>query len=239
MRTSWNFIKGLFLLGLVVFLYAFSSFKNNSRPLSSVNVQFTGEDNVFITSEMVNKLLIQSQKKLYFLPKDAIDLKETEFLLESNDMIKSAQVYLTVNGEVRVKVEQKRPIARVDSDDVFYIDEDGFRMPLSSQHSARVPLAYGIVDEADLETVYKVALTVYKDSFLKTYVTEIHQNENKEISLKLRLLDFEVLVGTLDNLEIKLQNLKAFYQKAKKDTMLDVYKSVNLQFDNQVVCTKK
>ena len=239
MRTSWNFIKGLFLLGLVVFLYAFSSFKNNSRPVSSVNVQFTGEDNVFITSEMVNKLLIQSQKKLYFLPKDAIDLKETEFLLESNDMIKSAQVYLTVNGEVRVKVEQKRPIARVDSDDVFYIDEDGFRMPLSSQHSARVPLAYGIVDEADLETVYKVALTVYKDSFLKTYVTEIHQNENKEISLKLRLLDFEVLVGTLDNLEIKLQNLKAFYQKAKKDTMLDVYKSVNLQFDNQVVCTKK
>ena len=239
MRTSWNFIKGLFLLGLVVFLYALSSFKNNSRPVSSVNVQFTGEDNVFITSEMVNKLLIQSQKKLYFLPKDAIDLKEMEFLLESNDMIKSAQVYLTVNGEVRVKVEQKRPIARVDSDDVFYIDEDGFRMPLSSQHSARVPLAYGIVDEADLETVYKVALTVYKDSFLKTYVTEIHQNENKEISLKLRLLDFEVLVGTLDNLEIKLQNLKAFYQKAKKDTMLDVYKSVNLQFDNQVVCTKK
>ena len=239
MRTSWNFIKGLFLLGLVVFLYAFSSFKNNSRPVSSINVQFTGEDNVFITSEMVNKLLIQSQKKLYFLPKDAIDLKETEFLLESNDMIKSAQVYLTVNGEVRVKVEQKRPIARVDSDDVFYIDEDGFRMPLSSQHSARVPLAYGIVDEADLETVYKVALTVYKDSFLKTYVTEIHQNENKEISLKLRLLDFEVLVGTLDNLEIKLQNLKAFYQKAKKDTMLDVYKSVNLQFENQVVCTKK
>lgn len=239
MRTSWNFIKGLFLLGLVVFLYAFSSFKNNSRPVSSVNVQFTGEDNVFITSEMVNKLLIQSQKKLYFLPKDAIDLKEMEFLLESNDMIKSAQVYLTVNGEVRVKVEQKRPIARVASDDVFYIDEGGFRMPLSSQHSARVPLAYGIVDEADLETVYKVAMTVYKDSFLKTYVTEIHQNENKEISLKLRLLDFEVLVGTLDNLEIKLQNLKAFYQKAKKDTMLDVYKSVNLQFENQVVCTKK
>ena len=239
MRINWKFIKGLFLVGLVLFLYAFSSFKNNSRPISSVNVQFTGEDNVFITSEMVNKLLIQSQEKLYFVPKDAIDLRKMEFLLELNDMIKSAQVYLTVNGEVRAKVEQKLPIARVSYGDVFYIDEDGFRMPLSSQHSARVPLVYGIVGEADLETVYKVALTVYNDSFLKTYVTEIHQNENKEISLKLRLLDFEVLVGTLYNLEIKLQNLKAFYQKAKKDTMLDVYKSVNLQFENQVVCTKK
>ena len=60
MRINWKFIKGLFLVGLVLFLYAFSSFKNNSRPISSVNVQFTGEDNVFITPEMVNKLLIQS-----------------------------------------------------------------------------------------------------------------------------------------------------------------------------------
>ena len=90
MRSNWNFIKGLFLLGLVVFLYAFSSFKNNSRPVTSVNVQFTGEDNVFITSETVNKLLIQSQEKPYFLPKEGIDLKEMEFLLESNAMIKSA-----------------------------------------------------------------------------------------------------------------------------------------------------
>jgi len=33
--------------------------------------------------------------------------------------------------------------------------------------------------------------------------------------------------------------LKAFYQKAKKDDMLSKYSKVNLQFDNQVVCTKK
>ena len=239
MRINWSLVKGLFLLGLVLFLYAFSSFKNNNRPVSSLNVEFTGEDNVFITSEMVNKLLIQSQEKLYFLPKEGIDLKEMEFLLESNDMIKSAQVYLTVNGEVRAKVEQKCPIARVYSSDVFYIDEDGFRMPLSSDHSARVPLVYGVLDQEDLESVYKVASVVFNDSFLKMYITEIFQNENKEISLKMRLLDFEILVGNLDNLEIKLRNLKAFYQKAKKDNMLDVYKSVNLQFENQVVCTEK
>ena len=98
---------------------------------------------------------------------------------------------------------------------------------------------YGVLDHEDLESVYKVASVVLNDSFLKMYITEIFQNENKEISLKMRLLDFEILVGNLDNLEIKLRNLKAFYQKAKKDNMLDVYKSVNLQFENQVVCTEK
>ena len=239
MRINLNFIKGLFLLGLVLFLYAFSSFKNNSRLVKNVNIQFMGSNNVFITTEMVNKLLIQSQEKPYFLHKDDIDLRELEFLLESNSMIKSAQVYLTVNGVLMAKVEQKVPIARVQNSEVFYIDDQGFRMPLSTQHRARVPVVYGIVEEEDLKRVYKLALTAYNDTFLKTYLTEIHQNKNKEISLKLRLLDFEVSVGNIDNLEVKLKNLKAFYQKAKKDNMLDIYKSVNLQFDNQVVCTKK
>lgn len=239
MRINWYYIKGVTLLGLVVFLYAFSSHKNNSRSVTKVAVQFTGNENVYITTEMVNKLLIQNQEQLYNVPKDNLDLKEMEFLLESNEMIKSAQVYLTVNGEVRAKIEQKQPIARVYSDAAFYIDEDGLWMPLSPQHSARVPLVTGVVDKEDLEAVYTMALKVHKDPFLKTYVTEIHQNETKEISLKMRLLDFEVIVGSLENLDKKMKNLKAFYQKAKKDKVLDVYKSVNLQFDNQVVCTKK
>jgi cell division protein FtsQ len=55
----------------------------------------------------------------------------------------------------------------------------------------------------------------------------------------MRVLDFEIIVGRLDRLDEKMKNLKAFYQKAKKDKMLDIYKSVNLQFKNQVVCTKK
>ena len=239
MRINCNYIKGILLLGLVVFLYAFSSHKNNSRSVTKIAVQFTGNENVYITTEMVNKLLIQNQEQLFNLPKDNLDLKEMEFLLESNDMIKSAQVYLTVNGEVRTKIEQKQPIARVYSDTTFYIDEDGLWMPLSPQHSARVPLVTGVVEKEDLEAVYTMALKVYKDPFLKTYITEIHQNENKEISLKMRLSEFEILVGYLENLDKKIKNLKAFYQKAKKDKVLDVYKTVNLQFDNQVVCTKK
>ena len=239
MRINWNLIKGVLLLGLVVFLYTFSSFTNNNRSVTKVAVQFTGKENVYITTEMVNKLLIQNQEQLYNLPKDNLDLKEMEFLLESDDMIKSAQVYLTVNGEVRTKIEQKQPIARVYSKTTFYIDEDGLWMPLSPQHSARVPLVTGDVEKEDLEVVYTMALKVYSDSFLKTYVTEIHQEKNKEISLKMRLLNFKVLVGSLENLDEKMKNLKAFYQKAKKDKVLDIYKSVNLQFDNQVVCTKK
>jgi len=134
---------------------------------------------------MVNKLLIQSQEKPYFLHKDDIDLRELEFLLESNeyDKVRSGVSYCK-RSTVMAKVEQKVPIARVQNSEVFYIDDQGLRMPLSTQHSARVPVVYGIVEEDDLKRVYKLALTAYNDTFLKTYLTEIHQNKNKEISLK-------------------------------------------------------
>ena len=84
------------------------------------------------------------------------------------------------------------------------------------EHSARVPLVYGVVDHEDLESVYKVASVVYNDSFLKMYITEIFQNENKEISLKMRLLDFEVLVGNLDNLEMKVKKFKSILSESQK-----------------------
>jgi cell division protein FtsQ len=73
---------------------------------------------------------------------------------------------------------------------------------------------------------------------LKTNVVEIHQNANNSIYLKLRQCKFKVQLGQLKHLDKKINNLKAFYQKAIKDKMLNKYSKVNLQFENQVVCTK-
>jgi len=53
------------------------------------------------------------------------------------------------------------------------------------------------------------------------------------------VLDFEIVMGTMDALEEKIKNFKAFYKKAMKDKKLDAYRSVSLAFNNQVVCTKK
>jgi len=73
---------------------------------------------------------------------------------------------------------------------------------------------------------------------LKKNVVEIHQNENKTIYLKLRQCSFKVQMGNINHLEKKINNLKAFYKQSLKEKTLNNYSKVNLQFDNQVVCTK-
>tara|TARA_B100000809_G_C15125952_1_gene526222 strand:- start:1740 stop:2459 length:720 start_codon:yes stop_codon:yes gene_type:complete len=239
MRVNYGYIKVALLLVLVVFLYAFSSMRNATRIVDTPVIKFIDEDNLFVTHETVSKLLIQNQESVANKPKDIIDLNGLESVLNSNPMIKQAQVFMSVDGLITAKIEQKKPIARVSTNASYYIDETGSFMPLSINRTARVPLITGFVEKNDLVNVHVVAKKIQTDNFLLKHVVVIHQNQDKTIDLKFRSRDFNIHLGTLKLLDKKINNLKAFYKKAMKDKTLDNYKLVNLKFDKQVICTKK
>ncbi len=226
------------LLVLVVFLFAFSAKRNAARKVLDLSVEFSGDDNLFISHQTVSKLLIQNQGGVKNESKETLDLMLIESALNSNPMIKTAEVYLTVNGVLKAEIEQKRPIARVHTNAAYYIDDEGFYMPLSSNYSARVPLVTGYVEKNNLRNIFTVASKVENDDFLKTNVIEINQSLTGVISLKLRQCKFIVQLGNVSFLDKKINNLKVFYQKNLKEKTLNKYSKVNLQFDNQVVCTK-
>lgn len=239
MRVNFQYIKVVSLLVLVVFLYAFASTRNGVRTVAEPSIQFVGEDNLFITPETVSKLLIQNQQSVTNKPKDIIDLNQLESALNSNPMIKQAQVFMSVDGLITAEIEQKKPIARVSTNASYYIDDTGSYMPLSTNFSARVPLVTGEVEKNDLANLYAVAEKVQADEFLKKHVVVIHQYPDKTIDFKLRSQDFTVHLGSVELMDKKINNLKAFYKKAMTDNMLSNYKVVNLKFDKQVICTKK
>jgi len=226
------------LLGVVVFLYAFASLRNTTRIVSQPNIKFIGENNLFINNQTVSKLLIQNQQGVKNVLKEALDLNALEQALKSNPMIKSAEVYVSVNGALKADIEQKTPIARVNTNASYYIDDEGAFMPLSVNYSARVPLITGYVEKNNLKNVYQVAKKIKCDAFLKKHVIEIYQSNENEIFLKLRRCNFVVKLGTIAFLDKKINNLKVFYKKNLKEDTLNNYSKVNLQFDNQVVCTK-
>lgn len=238
MKINWNYIKGAVLLGVVVFLFAFSSAKNGNRNVAKTTIEFIDEQKPFITHEAVSKLLILNQQQLTSVPKETLDLNALELALDANEMIEKAEVFLNVNGDFSAKIKQKRPIARVLNTDSYYVDSKGDYMPLSSNYTARVPIVTGNVSKKELSTIFTIARKIENDEFLKKNVVEIHQNENKSIDLKLRQCKFNVQIGKLEHLDKKINNLKAFYKKAMKDKSLSKYSKVNLQFENQVVCTK-
>ena len=232
-----NNIKGIIVLAVVSIFFAFSSSQNNAKPISEVEVSFIGDNNLFISKTKVDKLLIQNNDYIKCVSKDILDLKALENKLSSHDMIENSEVYISINGILKIDIKQRNPYARVISDSSFYIDNNGTKMPLSDNYSARVLLVHGLNDESKLDYVFKLIKTIRDDEFLNLNVTDILINKS-DIRLRVRNCNFEVLVGDLNNLETKIKNFKAFYQKAYRDKILNNYKKVNLQFNNQIVCTK-
>ncbi|CAZ94857.1 cell division protein FtsQ/DivIB [Zobellia galactanivorans] len=238
MRINYNYIKLLALVVVITGLYAFSNQRSAKRSINGIAIDFVENQNLFITEGAVNKLLIQKFGSLENVPKEKLVLNTIEKAIEANKMVKSAQVYLTVNGKLASKIIQRTPIGRIEGDSKFYLDEDGKRMPLSTSYSARVPIITGRTTEKGLADVYKILNYVNTDEFLKKNIIGLHIENEDEYQLRFRTEEFVVDLGDVERLEEKFSNFKAFYAKANKDKTLQNYDVVSLEFDNQVVCTK-
>lgn len=238
MRINWNLIKIIALIICVIGLYSFSNKRNADRNVDGIKVQFTGEDQLFLTTDMVNKLLIQKFGSLTNMPKEKVDLNTIEQIISNDKMVESAQVYLTVNGELTSKIAQRQPIGRVEGNSKFYLDRKGKRMPLSKRYSARVPIITGKITGPSLEDVYTILNYINTDDFLRKNIIGIHIEDEGKYQLKFRIDSFVVNLGGVENLEKKFNNFKAFYTKASRDRTLKEYQIVSLEFNNQVVATK-
>lgn len=238
MQFKLKHIKLVGLLMVVVGLYSFAGYRSKLRVATDMEIKFLGDNNLYITEESVNKLLIQKYGSLKNRAKEEVVLNSIEEILQSSPMVKNAQVYRSVNGTLISKIVQRKPIGRVEEGSRFYLDDEGKRMPLSRHHSARVPIITGKITEKTLEDAYAILEYVNKDDFLRKNVIGIHLEDEDQYQLKLRVEEFVVHLGSVDNLDEKFKNFMAFYVKAAKDKSLSNYAMVSLEFDNQVVCTK-
>jgi len=238
MKINWNYIKVLILIFCITGLYAFSNKRNLNRPVKEMEIIFEGDNNLYLSEDMVNKLLIQNYGSVLKLGKEKLVLNTIEKVIEAHDMVKSAQVYLTIDDKLTSKIFQRQPIGRVEGIKTFYLDEEGKSMPLSSLHSARVPIITGEITGKSLDDVFEILKYINQDDFLRKNVIGIHVEAEERYQLKFRVEDFIVDLGNVEDLEKKFKNFKAFYAKALKDKSLRDYAVVNLEFDNQVVCTK-
>ena len=238
MKINWNYIKMFCLICSITGLYAFSNHRNESRPIKGLEIVFEGENNVYLSQDMVNKLLIQNFGSILKEDKEKVVLNTVEKVIETHDMVKSAQVYLTIDDKLTTKIFQRQPIGRVKGNTTFYLDEEGKSMPLSKLHSARVPIITGEITGKSLDDVFEILKYINRDDFLRKNVIGIHIASEERYQLKFRVEDFIVDLGNVEDLERKFRNFKAFYSKAMKDKSLKDYAVVSLEFDNQVVCTK-
>ena len=236
MRFNWSKILLVFVfLFSIGILYA-SNYFNNNRVIADIDVVIQPSSSFYISTDSIKN----SIKRYIYTTKDSISITKIEDELDKNTFVEKSQVYTMVGNKLFVSVKQKEPVARViTNDSIFYLDKNSNFMSLSKLYSADVPIIFGFNQFSDLDYLAKVSLMIRDDKFLNQNITQIIINDNQEINLKLSGLNTFIELGHNNKVEEKIQNLKAFYNRAIRKNDIEKYKEVNLQFENQVVAVKK
>jgi cell division protein FtsQ len=199
-----------------------------------------GEKNLFLKPETVNKLLIEKNREVKTISKVKLDLNQLEKNLNSYKLIEKSQVSVSIDGVLKAVVQQKVPLVRFFTQKgSYYIDYKGNKMPLSENFTARVPLVTGAFQVKNNEKLIELFRLIYNDNFLKKNIIGIQLMSNGSIKMINRNYDYQINFGETKRMNAKFNNYKVFYQKAAADSLLNNYKTIDLRFSKQVVCTKK
>ena len=159
---------------------------------------------------------------------------------EKNRIIKEAVCYKTPSGTLRIDIYQRNPIIRVlGVSGNYYIDDLGEIMPVSYNFTAHLPIATGYVSkELAKSDLYKFALYINKDRFWKAQIEQINITSSNEVELIPKVGDQTIFLGSFDDFENKLDNLMLFYKKGLNKRGWNIYKTISLKYDNQVIGAK-
>jgi cell division protein FtsQ len=262
MKRFFKIFSWLLLFTSVIVLLGFVHNEQQVLVCKGVSIHIDNEfDHEFIDTEDIRRLIKNSGDSIIGQPVTSIDLSHLERLIENHPSVAKADVYKTIDGEIQVEVRQRNPIIRIFpvNGDGFYIDEEGFFMPLSNKYSAKVLVASGqivagnllysssipeiirddsLAAKTILDDLYQLAKFINKDEFLKAQMQQVYVEMTREIELIPRVGNHRIIIGDVNDLEEKFERLMIFYSKGLSRTGWNEYDMINLKYKNQIVCTK-
>ena len=223
-------------------VYYFTNTKQNETLCEKVEVVIVDSlEKYFLNEKEIIAYLTKA--KLYPLNKkcDEINTHQIEEALLKNEVIESVEVVQAVSGKVTIKILQRMPVLHVfSSGGSYYVDKTGQPMPSSLGQAMLVPVASGNIEKSfAISELYKFALFLQNDAFWNDQITQIHVRSAKDVELVPRVGSHRILLGSLDDFEKKLRNLRKFYEQVIPKMGWEKYSVINLKYKNQIVCTKK
>jgi cell division protein FtsQ len=256
--TGW-----VVLLGGVMSLLGFAEVKRNATLCKMVDIRIMQHDSDFyITPNEVRKLIEEQQGDVVGKSMDKINVHKIEQMLGNNPFIADAEVYATLDGNLEVRLVQKKPIVRIinNDDESFYIDSAGSIVPLSNNYAPKVLIVNGNINEpysmyntrnvkqmihdtsvhSLLPGIYKLATYIRKNTFWNSQVTQVYIDTARDFCLVPRVGNQRIILGDTTNMEQKFNRLWVLYHNGLTATgKWNDYTTINLKFNHQIVCTKK
>ncbi len=217
--------------------------------------------NFFVKKEEIHAMVYHEMDTLLGRPIAAINAQRLEHKIQNHSSIEEAQVYKTIDGELRIEVRQRTPILRVFNKDgtSFYLDSLGKVMPTSQNYTSRVLIANGEIQEnnaflqdfsilnlpdsmanrTQLDELFAYANFIRKNAFWTAQIEQLFVNKEFELELIPRVGNHRIVFGDASSIPQKFKKLELFYDLGLSKTGWNEYEVINIKYADQVVCTKR
>ena len=243
----------------VIFALAFTGRHHNETVCNEFNVVILNPGpNALTDAGALRSSVIAAIDSLEGKTLAEIEPYDIHRILRSNPYIKDVDVQTSISGKVSAEVELRKAIIRIMGNDgkSYYIDEDAWLMPVNTGFSARVPVMNGYVPEGisieknegtsiylldgrdRIGRIYDLAMFIHNDAFLRRLISQIWISRDGELEMTPIIGEYTIKFGGFDDMEKKFENLSVFYREgASKAGWID-YRSIDLRYENQVICSK-
>ena len=219
----------------------------NTEVCEGISLKVTDNPRAcFIDENSIAELL--NKKKLNPVGKkmSEISLGKMEEAIKSSIYVDSVECYKTGNGKVCVVVSQRTPMLYVLPDSAssgYYIDEKGDVIE-NTNYASNILVATGdITKEYARAKLTAFGQFLMDDPFWDNQIVQLNvtktRGKDHVVELIPRVGDGTIFLGQIDDFEKKLKRMKVFYTQALPVIGWDKYSRFNLEYPNQVVCTKK
>ncbi len=237
-----------FLLSVPIIIGAYVYAQNSSKgefykglivTIENPEINFVTKDEVI---NIIEDLGIYPEQTLI----NTVNCKEIEKNIENNQWVKSAEIFVSANNFINVKVQQKNPVVRIQQKDstdyAYYLDEFANPIPLSKKYTPRVSvvtterLAFTKTDLKIKSAIVKLAHFIDKDTFWSVAISQIDIDAKNQLLLVPMIGTQTIVLGSTDDLENKMARLFTFYQQGINTIKWSLYDEIDLRFKGQIVC---
>ena len=231
----------------------------NAKPVTGIDIIISDSaDYQFITQAYLYNLLFSSSEKIVGNPIENILLEDIEKKMKTVRELRTAEAYTTIDGKLKIWVEQRRPIMRVmpNAGGDYFIDDEGVVVRIRNSYNPRLHIVMGnininqamlsgvsVLDTSIKNTMLKdihcLVSYIRKDNFWSAQIDQIYVNRSNKIDIIPRVGNHIVHLGDIENFENKLRNLKTFYTDVLPEVGWNKYSAINLEFKDQIVCKKR
>lgn len=188
-----------------------------------------------------------------------LNCRRIEEIIKGYSGTKNVEAFFFNNGVLQIDIEQRTPIARILHQNgylSYYLDLEGKVMALSNTYVARVPVFNGAIqygsqftpnavnksnskEDVLLKGIYDIANEINKDQFLSSQIVQVYCTEKGHFELIPRIGNHRVIFGSGENVDQKFKKLKSFYTKGINIKELNLYDTLNIMYNTQIVCSKR